>query len=108
MSSKSSKASKQKGLTKAQMISELAAKTNMTKSQIDTVLTALCDIISKEIKAGKPTIIPGLVKITLTNKPATPARPGRNPFTGESITVKAKPARKAVKVRALKMLKDMA
>ena len=50
----------------------------------------------------------GLVKVTLTRKAATPARPGKNPFTGEAITIKAKPARNVVKVRALKALKDMA
>ena len=51
--------------------------------------------------------MPGLVKMLKVKKPATKARPGVNPFTGENIMIKAKPARKIVKVRALKGLKDM-
>jgi hypothetical protein len=42
----------------------------------------------------------------VVKKPATKARQGINPFTKEPMTFKAKPARKLVKVRALKGLKD--
>ena len=52
--------------------------------------------------------MPGLVKIKVINKPATPARKGINPFTKEECVFKAKPARKVIKVRPLKALKDMA
>ena len=45
--------------------------------------------------------------VVVVNKKATPARQGRNPLTGEPITVKAKPARKVVKCRPLKGLKEM-
>ena len=51
--------------------------------------------------------VPGLMKITVQKKPATKARKGINPFTGEEIMIKAKPARKVVKVRPLKNLKEM-
>jgi nucleoid DNA-binding protein len=51
--------------------------------------------------------MPGLMKVRVVKKPATKARLGKNPFTGEEITIKAKPARKAVKVSPLKGLKDM-
>jgi len=101
------KAKKEKSLTKSQMASELASKTGLTKSQIAEVFISLYDIIGEELKAGRPVAITGLVKITLTHKPATVSRPGRNPFTGEAITIKAKPARKVVKVRALKALKEI-
>ena len=47
------------------------------------------------------------MKITVQKKPATKARKGVNPFTGEEMMFKAKPARKVVKVRALKKLKEM-
>ncbi len=52
--------------------------------------------------------VPGLMKITLKKKPATKARVGVNPFTGEQMTFKAKPARNVVRIRPLKALKDMA
>ncbi len=40
-------------------------------------------------------------------KPATKARKGTNPFTGEAMTFKAKPATKTVKVTPLKAFKDV-
>ncbi len=51
-------------------------------------------------------IIPGLIKMNVVVKPATPERQGINPFTKEPTTFKAKPDRKVVKVRPLKALKD--
>jgi nucleoid DNA-binding protein len=99
---------KAKALTKAQWTAELAEKTGLTKSQIQNVIEAESMVVKAELKAGHPVNIPGLVKITLQHKAATPSRPGINPFTKEAITIKAKPARKVVRVRALKALKDMA
>ena len=51
--------------------------------------------------------IPGLMKLRVVKKPATKARKGINPFTGEEMMFKAKPASKAVKATVLKGLKDM-
>jgi hypothetical protein len=51
--------------------------------------------------------IPGLLKMRVVKKPARKARKGVNPFTGEEMMFKAKPATKVVKVSALKGLKDM-
>ena len=48
-----------------------------------------------------------MMKITVQRKPATRARPGVNPFTGEQTIFKAKPARNVVKVRPMKALKDL-
>ena len=54
--------------------------------------------------------LPGLLKVKVIKKPATKARKNvPNPFRpGEMMDVKAKPARKVVKVLPLKALKDMA
>jgi nucleoid DNA-binding protein len=51
--------------------------------------------------------IPGLLKLRVVKKPAKKARKGINPFTGEEMMFKAKPASRAVKALALKGLKDM-
>ena len=51
--------------------------------------------------------IPGLMKVTVVRKPATKARKGISPFTGEETMFKAKPARNVVKMRPLESLKDM-
>jgi nucleoid DNA-binding protein len=50
--------------------------------------------------------LPGLLKLTVSRKPATKAKEGRNPFTGETIMIKAKPARNVVRARVLKAVKD--
>jgi len=47
------------------------------------------------------------MKIQVKKKPATKARKGINPFTGEKMTFKAKPNRNVVKVYPLKKIKDM-
>ena len=51
--------------------------------------------------------IPGLLKVRVVKKPARKARMGVNPFTGEEMMFKAKPASKVVKATILKGLKDM-
>ena len=51
--------------------------------------------------------IPGLIKLRVHKKPARKARRGVNPFTGEEMMFKAKPATNVVKFRALKALKEM-
>ena len=48
-----------------------------------------------------------MIKVRVVKKPATRARKGTNPYTGEEMMFKAKPARNVVKVTALKALKDM-
>ena len=51
--------------------------------------------------------LPGLLKVKRVEKPATKARQGRNPQTGEIITIQAKPKRTVVKALPLKALKEM-
>ena len=72
-------------------------------------MDAMTAIIKKNIGKSGPGVISinGLCKIMVQRKPATKARKGINPFTGEETTFKAKPARNVVKVRPLKALKDM-
>ncbi len=101
------KKSKAASLTKAQMVAEIAEKSGMTKSQVKEVLDAMVSVVETELKAGHPVGIQGLVKVTIKHQPARSARLGRNPATGESIMIKARPARKVIKVRALKALKDV-
>jgi nucleoid DNA-binding protein len=50
--------------------------------------------------------LPGLVKLSVVSKPAVPQHEGLNPFTKQMMTYKAKPARKVVKIRPIKALKD--
>jgi len=95
--------------TKAQIIGGLADEADLTKKQVTAVLDAMNGMIKKDLgrKGAGVFSIPALCKITVTKKPATKARKGINPFTGEEAMFKAKPARKVVKLRALKALRDM-
>jgi nucleoid DNA-binding protein len=97
-------------MTKAVMISEIAGNTGLNKKQVNSVIDELATIIERHIKSRAPGkfILPGLIKVQVKKKPATKARKGINPFTGEPTTFKAKPARRVVKVTALKKLKEMA
>lgn len=108
MSSKSKKGKSARSITAAQVKALIAERTSLSKKDVASVLEALVAVVAEELKAGNPVTVPGLVKVKLVRKPARPARPGRNPFTGEAITIKAKPARNAVKVSAIKALKDLA
>jgi nucleoid DNA-binding protein len=93
--------------TKAEIISQVADKTDLTKKDVTAVFDELNVIIKRSLRTSSEFSMPGLMKIKVVKKPATKARLGKNPFTGQEIMIKAKPARKAVKVTALKGLKDM-
>jgi nucleoid DNA-binding protein len=96
-------------MTKTAMLEQIAGNTGLTKKQASSVLDELRILIESHIKKGAvgQFTFPGLMKIEVRRKPATKARKGINPFTGEETTFKAKPARNVVKIRPLKAIKDM-
>lgn len=98
-----------KPATKSEVLKQLADATQLSRKQVASVFETLGTTIKSHLGKKGPGVfvIPGLLKITVVHKPATKARPGKNPFTGEAITIKAKPARNSVKVRPLKSLKEM-
>lgn len=98
-----------KARTKTDIMGVLSECTGLSKKEVGTVFDSLVDLIGMDMGKKGPGIfnIPGLMKIVRHHKPATKARKGVNPFTGEPMTFKAKPARNVVKVRALKQLKEM-
>ena len=104
------KATAKKPPTKSEIYSNISEATDLTKKQIASVFDSLSAEIKRALGRSGPKqfTIPGLCKIVVQQKPATKARKGINPFTGEETVFKAKPARNAVKVRPLKNLKDMA
>jgi nucleoid DNA-binding protein len=103
------KAAAKKAPTKSEIFNSIAEATGLNKKQVASVFEALGGEIEKALgKRGPGTFtIPGLAKIVVQRKPATKARKGINPFTGEETVFAAKPARNVVKVRPLKALKDM-
>lgn len=96
-------------MSKTQIVTQISENTELTKKQVNAVFDELADIMEGHLKkrgAGQFTL-PGLLKVVTQKKPATRARKGINPFTGEETTFAAKPARTVVKIRPLKKLKDM-
>ncbi|MFO1388778.1 HU family DNA-binding protein [Cellvibrio sp.] len=95
---------------KTQMLQQIADATQLSKKQVQSVLDELTNVIEGHVKKKGigEFVLPGLLKITTVKKPATKARKGINPFTGEEVMFKAKPASTSVKVRPLKKLKEMA
>jgi len=98
-----------KPMTKTEIINELVQNTELTKKQVSSVFDELAIVIERHIKKRAPGkfVFPGLMKIEVKRKPATKARKGINPFTGEETMFKAKPAYRAVKIKPLKKMKDM-
>ena len=98
-----------KPMTKSEIVAGIADATELSKKDVKAVFETMAAQIKKSLGrsgAGAYTV-PGLMKLVVQRKPATKARPGINPFTGEKTIFKAKPARNVVKIRPLKNLKDM-
>ena len=98
-----------KGPTKSEILVNIATKTELSRKQVASVFDARSEQIKAALGKKGPGVfvIPGLLKLTLVQKPAVKARKGINPFTKQEVMFKAKPARKVIKPRALKSLKDM-
>jgi nucleoid DNA-binding protein len=99
-----------KPASKSEVITRIAESTDLSRKQVKSVFDALADEIKSAVGRKGPGAfaVPGLMKITVIQKPAVKARKGINPFTKQEQVFKAKPARKVIKVRPLKALKDMA
>jgi nucleoid DNA-binding protein len=95
-------------MNKSQFVATLAEKSGLDKKQATSALETINTIVAQQLGKRGPgeVLIPGLLKLNIVDKPATPKHEGVNPFTKEPMTYKAKPARKVIKVRTLKALKD--
>lgn len=95
--------------TKTQIIADIAETTGLSKKDVGAVFSAMSELMERHLKkrgSGEFTIPEAGVKVRRIRKPATKARKMISPFSGEEITVKAKPARNQVKITPLKALKD--
>jgi nucleoid DNA-binding protein len=98
-----------KPVSKSVMYQTLAEATGLSRKQIASVFDELTNLIKRDVGKRGPGVfaLPGLLKIKRVNKPASKARQGRNPATGEPMMIKAKPARTIVRAQPLKSLKEM-
>lgn len=93
-------------LTQSQLADAVAERAGLTRADAKSALSALEEVVLDEISNAEKVKIGGFVQLVVRMKPATKERLGRNPATGEEITIKAKPASVDVRARALAKAKS--
>ena len=93
--------------TKSDILNHISKETELSRKQVAAVFDSLNGVIRKSLRGNGLFTMPGLMKLKVVKKPATKAREGVNPFTGEKMMFKAKPASKKVRAMPLKNLKNM-
>lgn len=95
-------------LTQNQLVDEVASRAGTSRADAKRILAALEDVVLEQISAAEKVKIGAVVQLDVRVRPATKSRPGRNPATGEEITIAAKPAAVTVKARPLARAKAAA
>ena len=95
-------------MSKSELIQRIADQhsNGLARKDIKEVIESLASIGHKELKKSGLFLVPGFAKFVVIRKPATKARKGINPFTKEPTVFKAKPARKVIRARPVKAVKD--
>ncbi len=93
--------------TRMETYRTLAERTDLSRKDVVAVCDALTDVMVKSVKKHGTYNFLGLVKMTLVKKPAVKGgKMVRNPFTGDMVKQKPKPASRTVRMRPLKAIKD--
>ena len=95
-------------MTQTQLANAIADKAGLSRADAKKAITALEDVVIEQIGKAEKVKIGGIVQIEARYRPPTQEREGRNPATGETITISAKPASVAVKARPLAKAKNAA
>ena len=88
-------------MNKTELIAAMAEQTELSKKDAEAALKAFVDVVSEELKKGVKVQLVGFGTFEVSERAA---REGRNPATGEAMTIKAS---KAPKFKAGKALKDL-
>ena len=73
-------------MNKADLIKTIAGDADLTKAQATAALDAFIDGVTKSLKAGEGVTLVGFGSFSVAKREA---RQGRNPRTGEPMTIKA-------------------
>lgn len=97
--------------TKGEIIATLTEELELPRKTVVQFFDTLTEMIATDLNPKSRTApgkftIPGLVRLATKKRPARKARKGVNPFTGEEMMFKAKPATNVVKAYPVKALKD--
>lgn len=100
------KKSGKKTMTKSQFVAHLAEKSELSKKQVDALLSEMVDTITEQLKTNGKFVIPGLARITRTYVEAKKGgEQKKNPLTGQMYTTKDKPAHHKVRINPIKAFK---
>jgi DNA-binding protein HU-beta len=97
-----------KVMSKSDLIQKIADlhSDKLTRKDVKDVIESLATVGHKELKKSGAFVVPGFAKFVVIKKPATKERKGINPFTKEPAIFKARPARKIIRARPVKAVKD--
>lgn len=87
-------------MNKAELVAAIAEKTELSRKDSEKALKAFIDVVAEELKKGEKIQLVGFGTFEVANRAA---REGRNPKSGEVMSI---PASKAPKFKAGKALKD--
>ena len=87
-------------MNRRDLVQAIAERTELDRKTVDAALAAFVDVVTETVSSGDPVAITGFAKFARIE---TKERPGRNPATGEPITIKAS---KKVRITPLKAFKD--
>ena len=88
-------------MTKAELVARIAEQAGVSKKQADRCLKAFIEALVDALQKGEKVAIPGFGIFQVKERAA---RKGRNPKTGEEITI---PARKVVHFKPAKQLREL-
>ena len=88
-------------MNRTELVAAMAEKTQLSKKDADLALKAFIDVVSEEMQKGEKIQLVGFGTFEVSERAA---REGRNPKTGETMTISAS---KSPKFKAGKALKDL-
>ena len=87
-------------MNKTELVKKIAEKAEISKKDAEAAVKAFTDVVAEELKKGEKIQLVGFGTFEVSERAA---RTGRNPRSGEEMTI---PASKAPKFKAGKALKD--
>ncbi len=88
-------------MNKTELVAAMAAKADISKKDAEAALKAFTDVVGEQLKKGNKIQLVGFGTFEVSKRAK---RTGRNPRTGEEMTI---PASKAPKFKPGKALKDI-
>ena len=86
-------------MNKTELVAAMAEKTELSKKDAEKALKAFTDVVAEELKKGEKVQLVGFGTFEVAEREA---REGRNPRTGETMTIAASKSPKFIVGKALK------